>query len=88
VCTSEALRVYTWVELSSGMKSKMGICLGYEAGLAIRESSISLLAFVPGDEYVQVQSFESSMTELTQTERVFRPLVCYRRSWNIIVQDV
>lgn len=66
----------------------MGSCLGYDDGLAIRESSIPLLAFVTGDEYVQVQSFESSMTELTQTERVYRPMVCDRRSWNIIVQDV
>ena len=46
----------------------MASCLGYDAGLAIREPSIPLLAFVTGDEYVQ--SFESSMNELMQTERV------------------
>ena len=86
MCTSETLREYTWVEVSSGMKSEMGSCLGYDAGLAIRESSIPLLAFVTGDEYVQ--SFEPSMNELTQTELVYRPMVCYRRSWNIIVEDV
>jgi hypothetical protein len=45
------------------MKSEMASCLGYDAGLAIRESSMPLLAFVSGDEFVQ--SFESSMNEFT-----------------------
>jgi len=45
------------------MKSEMVSCLGYDAGLAIKESSIPLLAFVTGDEHVQ--SFESSINGLT-----------------------